>query len=520
MVELQQVLNQVTKASMLSPHGTPDLTPTDRERCMQILLRGFHLLSYLTTSIRFQSAWKAGHAADVRTTIDRDTSELLDPTTPGIEYALASVENHTRSEMKVLVDVLSMIKSLASLLRRAEGMLAPVIRAHIHRTTQLFVQHTVLCLLYKAHKHKRKEETEHLLQMRSLCADWCTEIEPFEDYKSRAKVTEVRDSYEKGSSSSTISSSTNERIAAEERAERVAPVPVRSVAPSSSQLRLLRSMVFCLYDDRAPWYKEGGMFSSGTFTKRDMTVMMDYYDRSEYFSYALNASSVVVECSDVSSLWYREFYLEMTKQVQFPISMSMPWRLAEHVIRSPQNNMLENMLYAMDIYNDAARMALDVLRQRCVCFCFCWLFSHLFSHLPLLVSLSSSPFTHLLSHAFSALSALSFLSLTQHTRQPTYSHIYDEIEAEVNLVFDQLIYLLNEEVYGYCKDVAAGFCMDDRFVSTLEEIHRSKDRKHQVVARELLEQFRRVGQERFVKYLFKFLFKILNLVIYLNLFQI
>ena len=62
--------------------------------------------------------------------------------------------------------------------------------------------------------------------------------------------------------------------------------------------------------------------------------------------------------------------------------------------------------------------------------------------------------------------------------------------------------------------------MDDRFVSTLEEIHRSKDRKHQVVARELLEQFRRVGQERFVKYLFKFLFKILNLVIYLNLFQI
>ena len=370
MVELQQVLNQVTKASMLPPHGTPDLTPTDRERCMQILLRGFHLLSNLTTSIRFQSAWKAGHAADVRTTIDRDTSELLDPTTPGIEYALASVENHTRSEMKVLVDVLSMIKSLASLLRRAEGMLAPVIRAHIHRTTQLFVQHTVLCLLYKAHKHKRKEETEHLLQMRSLCADWCTEIEPFEDYKSRAKVTEVRDSYEKGSSSSTTSSSSNERIAAEERAERVAPVPVRSVAPSSSQLRLLRSMVFCLYDDRAPWYKEGGMFSSGTFTKRDMTVMMDYYDRSEYFSYALNASSVVVECSDVSSLWYREFYLEMTKQVQFPISMSMPWRLAEHVIRSPQNNMLENMLYAMDIYNDAARMALDVLRQRCVLFCY------------------------------------------------------------------------------------------------------------------------------------------------------
>jgi cytoplasmic FMR1 interacting protein len=353
MVELQQILNQVTKAPKSPVNSAPDLTPSDRERCMNILLRGFRMLSELTTSIRFQSAWKAGHAADIRTTIDHDTNELMDPTTPGIEYALASVGNHTRSEMKVLVDVVSMIKSLASLLRRAEGMLAPVIRSHIHRTTQLFVQHTVLCLLYKAHKHKRKEETEHLLQMRCLCADWSSEIEPFEDYKSRAKVTEVRDSYE-----------SLERRSAETKAESVAPIPSRSVAPSASQLHLLRSMVFALYDDRAPWLKKGGMFTSGTFTKKDMSIMTDYHDRSEYFAYALDASTTVERCSDTSSLWYREFYLEMTKQVQFPISMSMPWRLAEHVIRSPQNNMLENMLYAMDIYNDAARVALDVLRQR------------------------------------------------------------------------------------------------------------------------------------------------------------
>eukprot|EP00946_MAST-07B_sp_MAST-7B-sp1_P001715 g1715.t1 len=99
-------------------------------------------------------------------------------------YALAVSRNHSSGELKVLVDVLSMIKSLASLLKRAEGVIAPVLRLHVHREIQRFVQHTLLMFLYKAQKHKREDEMVLLLQMRRLAADWLHGVEHFEDYKS------------------------------------------------------------------------------------------------------------------------------------------------------------------------------------------------------------------------------------------------------------------------------------------------------------------------------------------------
>ena len=37
--------------------------------------------------------------------------------------------------------------------------------------------------------------------------------------------------------------------------------------------------------------------------------------------------------SDVSYFWMREFYLELCMRVQFPVSMSLPWILAEHVLK-------------------------------------------------------------------------------------------------------------------------------------------------------------------------------------------
>jgi hypothetical protein len=39
-----------------------------------------------------------------------------------------------------------------------------------------------------------------------------------------------------------------------------------------------------------------------------------------------------VACSDLSELWYKEFYLEISKEIQFPIEMSLPWILTEHIL--------------------------------------------------------------------------------------------------------------------------------------------------------------------------------------------
>jgi len=59
----------------------------------------------------------------------------------------------------------------------------------------------------------------------------------------------------------------------------------------------------------------------------------------------------------MSHLWYREFYLEMTKCIQFPIGLSMPWILVEFILLTP--SIKENVFFPLDIYNDAAQKALE-----------------------------------------------------------------------------------------------------------------------------------------------------------------
>jgi cytoplasmic FMR1 interacting protein len=74
--------------------------------------------------------------------------------------------------------------------------------------------------------------------------------------------------------------------------------------------------------------------------------------------------------------------------------------LVEHVLQSPDVGLLETVLMPFDIYNDAADYALRVLKQR---------------------------------------------------------FLYDEIEAEVDLCFDQLVFKLSEHIFAYYKSVAARY---------------------------------------------------------------
>ena len=52
------------------------------------------------------------------------------------------------------------------------------------------------------------------------------------------------------------------------------------------------------------------------------------------------------ECCDLSQLWFREFYLELTmgKRIQFPIEMSLPWILTDHILETKQPGMMEFIL--------------------------------------------------------------------------------------------------------------------------------------------------------------------------------
>ena len=57
--------------------------------------------------------------------------------------------------------------------------------------------------------------------------------------------------------------------------------------------------------------------------------------------------------ADFGFLWYRELYLELSQQIQFPIELSLPWILAEHAARGgpgsdavPADRLLAALPYA------------------------------------------------------------------------------------------------------------------------------------------------------------------------------
>jgi len=80
--------------------------------------------------------------------------------------------------------------------------------------------------------------------------------------------------------------------------------------------------------------------------------------------------------------------------------MSLPWILTDHILESDAAEMMEHVLYPLDLYNDAAHRSLHKLRAR---------------------------------------------------------FLFDEIEAEINLAFDQFIAKLSNNIFSHYKARASRY---------------------------------------------------------------
>ena len=90
-------------------------------------------------------------------------------------------------------------------------------------------------------------------------------------------------------------------------------------------------------------------------TRATAEILKKFHVDSNFFAACLALGSTIRQASNLGELWYREFYLEMTKCVQFPIAMSLPWIVTKEMIENPSGNMMESIFYALDIYNDRRR---------------------------------------------------------------------------------------------------------------------------------------------------------------------
>ena len=70
------------------------------------------------------------------------------------------------------------------------------------------------------------------------------------------------------------------------------------------------------------------------FTPPQVQEIQEFLTEIVNYKAMMDIQSLAREASNVSFLWFKEFYLETCKQIQFPIATSLPWILAEYALDS------------------------------------------------------------------------------------------------------------------------------------------------------------------------------------------
>ena len=368
-----------------------DSISIDRARIVyEIIQEGLRIICDWNCLIQRSLAWKYTHPAP----LEHLREVQANMAHPAFEYESRIKYNFTKMELSMFADIVATIKSIASMLEKAKADFAPIIRFYIHRQVQQLIQGDLLPVLHRMNKRK-KEGLESLLALRLLHADWTDGEEPLDDYKSYSR--------KKGSV--------------------FASHPARVVGPQSTQLQNLRWSIFRLCHPASPSRRGSGIIIPGKpdLEEDDVRLLDEFYKKSFFYPYMIDYHRSLHLVSDLSYLWFRETFLEITRCTQFAVETSLPYMLTERALHSRTETtshlshdnilpLIEDVFYVMDIYNDAAYEALYVYRQQ---------------------------------------------------------FLFDEIEAEANLIFDTFVQVLSADVFSHYKNLAAYTKMDKDFKDKL-----------------------------------------------------
>ncbi|CAD5111304.1 DgyrCDS622 [Dimorphilus gyrociliatus] len=147
-----------------------------------------------------------------------------------------------------------------------------------------------------------------------------------------------------------------------------------------------------------------GVFAKKNLEKDTSLAIEDFLSESFLWEQLLNFDRTLKNCCDLSQLWFREFFIELAKgeRVQFEAESSMPFILIDFLVEHNKSEYVEYVFYAFDLYNDSADYALNVFKKK---------------------------------------------------------FLYEEIEAEVDLCFEQFLYKLCDHMYNYYRTLAGSLTL-------------------------------------------------------------
>ncbi|GAQ86053.1 hypothetical protein KFL_002670115 [Klebsormidium nitens] len=338
-------------------------TPPPPSLCSTVVnltLEGLAFLTDCALAVCEQSAWKYAHIAH-RAPV-RDPKRAKDLT----DYERAVQCNYAPEEKTALLRVIGFLKGVGRALEQSLNLLSPLIFAGIYLDIQNLVQETVHMGAYN-----RKGDVALLLeQLRAVLGEFTPD--------GRALVN---------------------------NGVKVPAVEVRRVRPSAAQMYAIQFLMEELVAGTTP--------SSSAPSNDPPKELLRWQKRFLRLPHALDVKAHLIRLTDVSELWYREFFLERAGTVQFPIDCSLPWILASHSLTSGNPSLVDNVLLPFDIYNDAGNTALYTFKQR---------------------------------------------------------HLYDEVEAEIDLCFDQAVYKFGEHAFRWFKREAARQILDPAVLAAAERL--------------------------------------------------
>ncbi|KAL4323779.1 hypothetical protein GQ457_11G006610 [Hibiscus cannabinus] len=345
-----------------------------------MVVEGFQLLSRWTARVWEQCAWKFSRPCK-----DVGPSESQELSSSYSDYEKVVRYNYSAEERKALVELVSYIKSVGSMMQRSDTLIADALWETIHAEVQDFVQNTLATMLRTTFR-KKKDLSRILSDMRTLSADWMANT---------SKPESEFQSLQHGGD--------------ESRGNFFYPRPV---APTAAQVHCLQFLIYEVVSG-GNLRKPGGLFgnSGSEIPVNDLKQLETFFYKLSFFLHILDYSATIATLTDLGFLWFREFYLESSRVIQFPIECSLPWMLVDHVLESQSAGLLESVLMPFDIYNDSAQNALVVLKQR---------------------------------------------------------FLYDEIEAEVDHCFDIFVSNLCEAIFTYYKSWSSSELLDPSFLFALD----------------------------------------------------
>lgn len=311
----------------------------ENKQVYNITLAGLQLLAKITCQLKDQIAWKFANPKIDGPDIPKD--EVV------TDYELALKYNLSNNDKSVLIEYIGMIKTLGALLKKYVSFQPTAINNYIYVEIQQFAKLSLQRCIDIAVKKKKSISSIY------------TKI-----------LTTVEDT----------------SIISKEKQKNDTDIPKRDVGLTKTQIFLVKYLLDLTFIEKNK--------SKNNFKKKDFPDVQQFLDKLFYFDYMISINDTINECTDLSGLWYKEFYLELSKKIQFPVEMSLPWILTSHILSSGSYNLTEYVLYPLDIYNDAAQHALYKLHSK---------------------------------------------------------YLYDEIEAEVNLCFQHFMFLLCQKIFTHFK---------------------------------------------------------------------